>query len=318
MAVTSIATFICGLGGAECLVRRVAQDRAIYPAMLGHNLILIAVTGVVLVAAGMVILPFWLSGSPEFTNNLFGLFLLLVTNIVLVRLILLVEQIYIAHTDFVSANLSVVGFAIARTIGATIACLVFGVSTVVGWAYWQFGVHVLVAVVYALFLRRLGRPQYTIVRDELRLGGMFAAQFIFKAVRQNADLLLLATDYNAPARRRDCNRHTHITGRLYHCALSALSLRQRIRHAGFLLPHALLDHGVCCSMVDSGGSSGCSQPAQLSHGGPEHRQHSWCTASGTGHLVCANHRNFRSYLRNRNQYCVGIVGLRYLPRSPES
>lgn len=193
MAVTSIATFICGLGGAECLVRRVAQDRAIYPAMLGHNLILIAVTGVVLVAAGMVILPFWLSGSPEFTNNLFGLFLLLVTNIVLVRLILLVEQIYIAHTDFVSANLSVVGFAIARTIGATIACLVFGVSTVVGWAYWQFGVHVLVAVVYALFLRRLGLPQYTIVRDELRLGVMFASQFIFKAVRQNADLLLLGT-----------------------------------------------------------------------------------------------------------------------------
>ncbi|ERL99669.1 cell-surface polysaccharide exporter protein PST family [Brucella intermedia 229E] len=193
MAVTNIATFICGLGGAECLVRRVAQDRTIYPAMLGHNLILIAITGIVLVAAGMIILPLWLYNSPEFTGNLFGLFLLLVTNIVLMRLILLVEQIYIAHTDFVSANLSVVGFAIARTIAAAIACLLFGVSTVVGWAYWQFGAHVLVAVVYALFLRRLGRPQYTIVRDEIRLGVMFASQFIFKAVRQNADLLLLGT-----------------------------------------------------------------------------------------------------------------------------
>lgn len=193
MAVTSIATFICGLGGAECLVRRVAQDKTIYPAMLGHNLILIAITGVILVAAGMFILPFWLSGSPEFANSHLGIFLLLVTNIVLVRLILLAEQIYIAHTDFVSANLSVVGFAVARTIAATIACLVFGVSTVVGWAYWQFGVHVLVAVAYALFLRRLGMPRYEIVRDELKLGVMFASQFIFRAVRQNADLLLLGT-----------------------------------------------------------------------------------------------------------------------------
>ena len=193
MAVTSIATFICGLGGAECLLRRVAQDRSIYPAMLGHNLILIGITGVILVAAGMLIMPFWLNDLPEFSENPFGLFLLLVTNIVLVRLILLVEQIYIAHTDFLSANLSVVGFAVARTIVAIIACLVFDVSTVIGWAYWQFGAHVLVAVIYGLFLRRLGRPQYTIVRDELRFGVMFASQFIFKAVRQNADLLLLGT-----------------------------------------------------------------------------------------------------------------------------
>lgn len=193
MAVTSIATFICGLGGAECLVRRVAQNRAIYPAMLGHNLILIGVTGVILVAAGMLILPLWLSSSPEFAGNLLGLFLLLVTNIILVRFILLVEQIYIAHADFVSANLSVVGFALARMIAAAVACVIFGVSTVFGWAYWQFGVHLLVAAIYALFLRRIGRPQYTIVRNELRLGVMFASQFVFRAMRQNADLLLLGT-----------------------------------------------------------------------------------------------------------------------------
>ncbi|MBC2884415.1 lipopolysaccharide biosynthesis protein [Ochrobactrum sp. CM-21-5] len=193
MAVTTIATYICGLGGAESLVRRVAQNRAIYPAMLGHNIILIVVSGVILVALGMLILPFWLSSTPEFANNYFGLFLLLVTNIVLVRAILLVEQIYIAHTDFVSANLSVVGFAVARTITAVVACLVFNISTVVEWAYWQFGCHVLVAVGYGWLLRRLGPPTYRIVRDEVRLGIMFASQFIFQAIRQNADLLLLGT-----------------------------------------------------------------------------------------------------------------------------
>ncbi len=191
MAITAVATYVCGLGGAECLVRRVAQEPSIYPAMLGHNLILIAVTGVLLVAGGMFILPLWLNASPEFFSNPVGLFLLLTTNVVLVRLILLVEQIYIAHTDYVSANLSVVGFALARTIAAAAACLIFKVSTVIGWAYWQFACHVLVAIGYGLLLRKLGMPQYRIVRDELWLGVMFASQFIFRAVRQNADLFIL-------------------------------------------------------------------------------------------------------------------------------
>ncbi|URQ74455.1 MAG: lipopolysaccharide biosynthesis protein [Candidatus Ochrobactrum gambitense] len=191
MAITAIANYICGLGGAECLVRRVAQNPDIYPAMLGHNIILIVTSGIVLVILGMIVLPFWLESVPEFASNYLGMFFLLVTNIVLVRAILLVEQIYIAHTDFVAANLSVVGFAVARTLAAVIACFVFDVSTVVQWAYWQFGCHVLVLVIYALFLRRLGAPQYRIVREEIRLGIMFASQFIFRAVRQNADLLIL-------------------------------------------------------------------------------------------------------------------------------
>ncbi|MCE3544051.1 oligosaccharide flippase family protein, partial [Escherichia coli] len=39
-AVTSIAVHLCGLGASECLVRRVARDHAMYPVMMGHNLIL--------------------------------------------------------------------------------------------------------------------------------------------------------------------------------------------------------------------------------------------------------------------------------------
>lgn len=191
MAVTAIANYICGIGAAECLVRRVAQDRAMYPAMLGHNLILILTTGAALVVLGILVLPIWMTLSPTTAGNLTGIFLMLVTNIVLLRLILLVEQIYIAHSDFVSANLSVVGFAVARTIAAALACLVFGVSDVVEWAAWQFACHVIVAVIYGYFLLRLGKPQFRIVREELRLGFLFATPFIFRAIRQNIDLLLL-------------------------------------------------------------------------------------------------------------------------------
>lgn len=191
MAVTAIANYICGIGAAECLVRRVAQDRGMYPAMLGHNLILILTTGAALVVLGILVLPIWMTLSPTTAGNLTGIFLMLVTNIVLLRLILLVEQIYIAHSDFVSANLSVVGFAVARTIAAALACLVFGVSDVVEWAAWQFTCHVIVALIYGYFLLRLGKPHFRIVREELRLGFLFATPFIFRAIRQNIDLLLL-------------------------------------------------------------------------------------------------------------------------------
>ncbi|MBX8785687.1 lipopolysaccharide biosynthesis protein, partial [Ochrobactrum sp. GRS2] len=75
--------------------------------------------------------------SPDPVTNAISLFLYLVTNIVLLRMILLAEAVYIGHSNFKAANLSVVGFALARTLAAVLACIVFGVSTINGWAWWQ-------------------------------------------------------------------------------------------------------------------------------------------------------------------------------------
>lgn len=191
MAVTSIAVHLCGMGAAECLLRRVAQDKAIYPALLGHNLILIGASGSLLIIAGMLILPYWVSFSTDPLTNQISLFLFLVTNIVLLRLILLVEAIYIGHSNFKAANLSIVGFAFARTLAAILACIAFGVNTISGWAWWQFICHLLVAALYWLWLMRFGKPQFRLVREELKLGLFFATPFIFRAIRQNIDLLLL-------------------------------------------------------------------------------------------------------------------------------
>lgn len=191
MAITSIAVHICGFGGAECLLRRVAQQNSMYRTMLGHNLILVGISGFTLVLAGMIILPFWIEFSADPATNLISLFLYLITNIVLLRLILLVEVIYIGHSNFKVANLCVVGFAFARTLAAILGCIVFGVSTINQWAWWQFFCHVLVLLAYWFFLIRLGKPHFKIVREELRLGAYFATPFIFRAIRQNIDLLLL-------------------------------------------------------------------------------------------------------------------------------
>jgi O-antigen/teichoic acid export membrane protein len=191
-AVSFIAVHLCGLGGTECLVRRVARDRDMYPVMLGHNLILIAVTGFLLVLLGSIILPFFLNGAAEEPISEIEIILMLVTNIVLLRLILLTEQVFIAFSNFRHANLIVMGFALMRTAAAVLACLVFGVSTLSGWILWQFAAHAVMLALCIWALWNVGRPQFRLVREELRLGLFFSIPFILKAARQNADLLVLS------------------------------------------------------------------------------------------------------------------------------
>lgn len=191
-AIANIAVHMCGVGAMECLVRRVARDRNIYPVMLGHNLILTAASGILLVLAGAAILPFFFTLSPDPATNVALIALMLVTNVVLLRVIVLSEQIFIAHGDFSSANAVVVGFALARTATVVLACIGFGAATVAEWAVWQFAAHVLVALACFAALRGLGRPVFRIVREELPQGFYFSIPFILHAVRQNADLLMLS------------------------------------------------------------------------------------------------------------------------------
>ena len=191
-AVSNIALHLCGIGATECLVRRVARDHAMYPAMLGHNIILTSISGLVLILAGAIALPFFFQVDPDPLTNAAMITVMLVTNIVLVRAILFCEQVFIAFSDFGSANKVVMGFALVRTAAAILACLVFNVSTLEGWIVWQFSAHLLFFGICFAVLRRLGMPKFRIVREELRLGLYFSIPFILKAARQNADLLVLS------------------------------------------------------------------------------------------------------------------------------
>ncbi|MDI6026887.1 lipopolysaccharide biosynthesis protein [Corticibacterium sp. UT-5YL-CI-8] len=191
-AVTAIAIHLCGLGATECLVRRVARDKTMYPIMLGHNIILTVVSSVVLVVIGLIVLPYFYPLSSDMTINVGATLLLLLTNIPLVRGILLTEQIFLGHSDFRSANKIVLSFGLARTAAAALACLVFGVNTIAEWVVWQFLCHVIVAAGCVYSLRNLGRPKYGIVSEEIKQGLYFSIPFIIRAVRQNADLLILA------------------------------------------------------------------------------------------------------------------------------
>ena len=191
IAITSIAVHLCGLGASECLVRRVPQDPVCFPRIFGHNLILTFVSGAVLVALGTAILPEFIRFGETTGSSVWTTFQLVLTNVVLVRLIMLGESIFLAHSRYAAANASVVGFAFIRTVTAALACLAFQVETVEGWATWQLAAHLFTLALYAYFAFRIGRPQYVIEKDEIRLGLLFATPFIFRAIRQNVDLLVL-------------------------------------------------------------------------------------------------------------------------------
>ena len=190
-AITAIAVQVCGVGASDCLLRRVSRERASYPELLGHNLVLIALTGAVLVAVGVVVMSWWAPVYSQTDIDAGTIALLFFTNVVLVRLIVLVETVFLSLGQYRSANRSVVGFALARTATATLACIIFGTSSLSGWAIWQAVGHLIYALVGALWLRPLGRPRLTILRDELRPGALFSSQFVVRAIRANVDLFVI-------------------------------------------------------------------------------------------------------------------------------
>jgi len=191
-ALTNVGVQICGLGSQESLVRRVAQKPSFYPEMLGHVHILNLASGLVLVLIGMIAIPLALPISDNLTVTLTSTALILVTNIVLLKIIWLATNSYIAHSDFATANKIEILFAALRMLAAVLGCMVFNVTTVAEWAVWNFAAHAVAAGVAIAAISRLGKPKFLIVRDEIRIGIMFASQFFFKAVRGNADILVLS------------------------------------------------------------------------------------------------------------------------------
>lgn len=191
-AVTNIAVQICGLGAEETLIRRVASEPNLYALALGHNLILLAGSGCILTLILTVALPGFITLTPDPELNVLALSALIVTNVVLVRIVLLAERVFIARWQNGRANMVNVGFALARTATAAIACGLLGVDHVSEWAFYMLASHSLMALACLMAIRPYGRPQWRIMRGEVRLGIYFTTPFLFRALRQNIDFLVLS------------------------------------------------------------------------------------------------------------------------------
>ena len=190
-AVTAVAVQLCGLGASDCLLRGVSREPCRYAGLLGHNLLLIAATGAALVIVGVAGLSAWLRIGSGPSVGAVTLTLLLFGNVVVVRVILLVETVFLGLGRFHDANRAVIGFALARMAAAALACLVFRVETLAEWALWQCAGNLLYAAIGAAWIRPLGRPRFAILRGELKPGILFSSQFVMRAVRANVDLLVI-------------------------------------------------------------------------------------------------------------------------------
>lgn len=192
-AVTNVGGAWCGLGAGEAIRRRVGREPSLYRAMLGHSLILLLVSGVVLTAIVSVGMAFLIRVAPSPLENFEAILLLVASNMLLFAWVGLTEQIHLAHHQFAAANRVNASWGITRAVAALVACLAFEIDTVLAWAMWNAVVSVLLSAACAATLSRYGAPQWRLLRDEVPLGATLSMSACIAGLRQNADLLALSS-----------------------------------------------------------------------------------------------------------------------------
>jgi O-antigen/teichoic acid export membrane protein len=191
-AVAALANTWCGFGPGEVLRRVAGRDRSMYPNALGHTVIMISATGVilsVLVTAGLF---FFLPVGADSSERLQILLLLVPSSVMLPSYVNLTEYIFLAHNDFTRANLVNGGFGVLRALAAIVACGVFGVVDLRSWAIWWACVHVGMCFFCLAAIWRFGRPRWRILRKEVWLGGNLSLSSFLIMLRHNIDILVLS------------------------------------------------------------------------------------------------------------------------------
>jgi O-antigen/teichoic acid export membrane protein len=190
-AVTALANTWCGFGSGEVFRRVVSRDPSLYPEALGHTVLMIILTGVVLT---VFLLPGMLLLMPDaagFLENLQILLLFVPTSVILPAYINLVENIFLTRGDFRRANLVNAGSGVLRALAAIIACGVFGVVSLRSWAIWWAAVHVGICFLCLVATWRFGRPRWRVLPKEVWLGGSLAFSSFLIMLRHNVDILVL-------------------------------------------------------------------------------------------------------------------------------
>jgi O-antigen/teichoic acid export membrane protein len=191
-AATNLACPLCGLGASEAIRRWVGRDPSLYSAILGHSLILLGVTGILLISTVSAGLALFVRVLPDPHTNFVVILLLVSCNIVLYTWIVLVEQICLAHSQFGRANIVNAGFGIARALTVVVACFGFGVDHLLSWALWNAGLYVGTSLACLAAIWSYGPPRWRLFRDEMTLGMTMSGAGFLWALRQNVDILVLS------------------------------------------------------------------------------------------------------------------------------
>ena len=174
-SVSIIAAIIIGIGSEYLLVQRVAVDPKAFPRYFGHALIMMALT-LPLVAIPTIVFLHYLVGN---AIGILPLAIISLTDLIFTRLVVLSGQAYMAF-DKANRQLFINAFmASSKLVFLLIAASMSEGLTVTTWAWWFFASGALSASV-AIFLvfRDLGKPVLTIVKEDLRLSGLYCIEFL--------------------------------------------------------------------------------------------------------------------------------------------
>lgn len=189
--ITGIAINFVGLGASEPMVRRVAVDPALYPRMLGHNLILGSASGLLVCPLTAIVLALYTASAGHGTLGMGTMLAFAFANTILLHIVLLSEQAFISRGQFGAANGVNVGLGTTRVATAALGCLAFGVDDLASWARWHLAGYAVLALLCICAVRPLGRPDWGIRREDLRQGFFFQIAQLGLMLRQGVDILVL-------------------------------------------------------------------------------------------------------------------------------
>lgn len=191
-AVSNLAVAWCGLGATEAMRRRVARDPNEYSRALGHCLIMLGLTVIIVTIVVAALLPFLVRAVDDPWENFLILFLLGPVALALYAWINLAEHILLAHNNFNRANLVNAGFGIVRAVTVVVAFVGFGVDNLFDWAIWSASAYVVASIACVVVVLPYGWPRWALIREEIPLGFTLSVASAIGAVRQNIDLLALS------------------------------------------------------------------------------------------------------------------------------
>ena len=190
-AICTLASSLCGVGAGDAVLRHTARDRRSYPELLGHGLLVITATGLILSIVSVLVLQVILGPETSHRVGIGQIALFAFANIWLASLISFSEYIFLGLGELPRANLIEIGFAFVRLMSAVIGCALFGAATLGEWAVWTTGAHLIMLAVCVAMLKPFGWPVWQINRHELALGFHYCTPRMLDALRVNCDRIVL-------------------------------------------------------------------------------------------------------------------------------
>jgi O-antigen/teichoic acid export membrane protein len=191
-AVTALANTWCGFGPGEVLRRVAGRDPSRYPDALGHTVLMISVTGLVLSVFVTIAMYYLRPVGVDPSEYIQVLLFMVPSSVLLPSYVNLTEHVFLARNDFTSANLVNSGLGVVRALAAVVACGAFNVVSLRSWAIWWACTHVGMCIICLAAIWRFGKPRWRVLRKEIWLGGNLSLSSFLIMLRHNIDVLVLS------------------------------------------------------------------------------------------------------------------------------